>query len=79
MKRLAIILALVASPAAAQQFTTYGPDGRVIGRAVTDSGGQTTYYGPDGRVLSRSVTQGGQTVIYDRDGRVVSRIVGPRR
>ena len=54
MKHIAIaLLVLVPNAAAAQQSTIYGRDGRVVGRAATDSQGTTTTYGADGRVITR--------------------------
>jgi hypothetical protein len=50
---IALMLALIATDASAQQRTIYGADGRVTARAATDSQGTTTYYGPDGRVIAK--------------------------
>jgi YD repeat-containing protein len=77
MKRttlLALGLALVASPALAQQRTSYDSSGRVSGRSTTDSGGSTTFYDPSGRVSARSSTNGNQTTIYDARGRSLGRM-----
>jgi hypothetical protein len=45
---------LLTSPAAAEQRTFYGADGRVSGRAATDTQGTTTFYDPAGRVTGRA-------------------------
>jgi YD repeat-containing protein len=37
----------------AQQRVTYGPDGRVIARTVTDTQNTTVVYGADGKVVAR--------------------------
>ena len=52
--------------ALAQQTTLYGPDGKVTGRATTDSHGTTTIYDAAGRVTGRTATDSqGTTTIYD--------------
>lgn len=50
--KIAIAIALLcstASAATAQQRTFYGADGRVSGRAATDTQGTTTFYDAAGR------------------------------
>ena len=66
---IAIVLALLTTEVLAQQRTIYGSDGKVIGRATTNSNGSTTYYGADGRVSGRAFTSGNTTTFYGPDGR----------
>jgi len=57
---------LMPTAALAQQTTLYGPDGKVTGRATTDSHGTTTIYDAAGRVTGRTATDSqGTTTIYD--------------
>ncbi|MGB7277674.1 MAG: hypothetical protein WBD15_07980 [Pseudolabrys sp.] len=61
---------LMPTAALAQQTTLYGPDGKVTGRATTDSHGTTTIYDAAGRVTGRTATDSqGTTTIYDASGR----------
>jgi YD repeat-containing protein len=66
---LALVLALFASPVAAQQRTFYDAGGKVIARSATDSQGATTTYDAAGRVVGRTVTNGATTNVYDARGR----------
>jgi YD repeat-containing protein len=67
---LALIIALFASGAAAQQQRTfYDAGGKVVGRAATDSQGATTFYDAAGRVVGRTATSGSTTNVYDARGR----------
>jgi hypothetical protein len=81
MKRLLIAaaLALIATSAMAQQHTTYGPDGRIISRSVTDSAGSTVIYGPDGKVIAREANTPSGTTIYDQGGRAVGKVTREKR
>jgi YD repeat-containing protein len=83
MKRIVVVLALLLpAPAHAQQQTLYGPDGRVIGRSVTDSQGTTTHYDAAGRRIGSSTTgRDGTVTVYGADGRRVgtSTTTGPKR
>ena len=75
MARLAIVLALlVPADARAQQRTFYGADGRVSGRSVTDTKGNTIYYDNMGRNTGRSVTRGNTPTVYDKMGRQTGNI-----
>jgi hypothetical protein len=69
---LAICATLLISPASARQTTTYGPDGRVAGRIVTDTSGSTTIYDASGHVVARCSSSG---VCYGADGRIISKTV----
>ncbi len=51
---LVAILLLWPHKAHGQQRTVYGADGRVSGRAATDTQGTTTYYDAGGRVTARA-------------------------
>jgi YD repeat-containing protein len=53
MRTIITIALLLATPAAAQQRTIYGADGRVTARAATDTQGTTTLYDAAGRVTAR--------------------------
>jgi YD repeat-containing protein len=74
---LATCATLLISPASAQQTTTYGPDGRVIERIDTDTGGSTTIYDASGRVSARCATSSTTITCYGADGRVISTTVRP--
>ena len=63
---------LMPTAALAQQTALYGPDGKVTGRATTDSHGTTTIYDAAGRVTGRTATDSqGTTTIYDARGRKI--------
>jgi hypothetical protein len=69
---LAIVLALSGGAAAAQQQQFIARDnmGRTLGRAVTDSKGNTTFYNALGQNTGRSTTNSnGTTTTYDNMGR----------
>jgi YD repeat-containing protein len=77
-RALIIVLALAASPVAAQQTQTlYGPDGRVVSRSQTFKSGDTTFFDAAGRVTGRSQTSGGETRYYDAAGRLIGTVRKP--
>ena len=57
MRAIALLLLLAAASASAQPATFYGPDGRVVGSAVT-IGRTTSFYGPGGRFEGSAVRIG---------------------
>lgn len=76
---VAIVLLLMSGNALAQSRTFYGPDGKVSGGSITDSGGATTFYGANGKVSGRATTDSqGTTTIYGADGRKVGSYTGPK-
>ena len=76
----AAALALIAlTTALAQQRTLYGSDGRVVGRATTDSTGTTTL-DRDGRAVTRESPTSSGTIIYDgASGRVLGKTTKEQR
>jgi hypothetical protein len=71
---VALLLALSAAPALAQQTRLYGPDGRSAGTAATDSAGSTTFRDARGRTVgTSSTTSGGVTTFRDPRGNVTGR------
>lgn len=82
MKPVVIVIALLVwlAPALAQQTTLYGPDGRVIGRSVTDSQGTVTHYDAAGRKIGSTTTsRDGTVTVYGADGRRVGTSTEQRR
>ena len=80
--RTILALALMASPALADQTTTTIEDanGRDLGRTVTDDDGRTTIYDNMGRQQGRSVTQqDGTIILYDEKGRQVGTVKEKRK
>jgi YD repeat-containing protein len=74
-----LTLAALASNATAQQTRIYGPDGRSVGTATTDSSGTVTNRDARGNVVSReSTSSDGVTTHYDARGRVIGRSTGRR-
>ena len=70
MAWLALALLMLPTDALAQQRTSYGGDGKVIGRESTGTNCASTLYGADGRVLSRTTSSSsGTTTVYGADGR----------
>jgi hypothetical protein len=67
MRAIALLLLLVAAPASAQPATFYGPDGRVVGSAVT-IGRTTSFYGPGGRFEGSAVRIGNGASFYGFGG-----------
>jgi len=80
MKRLAIILLLVVTPAHAQTSRTiYGSDGRVEARTSTGTNGATTIFDARGRVTGRTATDSqGTTTIYDAAGHKAGTVTKPK-
>ena len=75
----AIVLLLAPTTATAQDRTFYGPDGRVSGRAHTDSQGNVTTYDASGRVTGRASTNSdGSMTVYDADGRRIGTTAKPK-
>lgn len=73
-----LVLVLASDAAAAEQATFRDANGRVIGRAATDSQGSTTFYDSSGRTTGRSSTDSqGNTTFYDPSGRNVGRATAP--
>ena len=74
---LRMLALLTAGNAQAQQRTIYGADGKVTGRATTDSQGSTTIYDAAGRVTGRTSTDSsGTTTIYGADGHKAGSVTG---
>ena len=68
----ALLMTMLVNFAKAEQRMIYGSDGRVIGRAATDSRGNTTLYGADGRAAIReSPVTGGSTLYEAKSGRLI--------
>jgi hypothetical protein len=75
MARLAIVLALlVPADARAQQRSFCDSSGRLSGRSIIDTKGNTIYYDHMGRNTGRSVTRGNTTTVYDNMGRQTGNI-----
>jgi YD repeat-containing protein len=57
-----------------EQTRLYGPDGRSVGTATTDSSGSTTTFrDAQGRTIGTTTTTGGTTTLYDARGNVMGR------
>jgi YD repeat-containing protein len=74
-----LVLVLAPDAAAAGEQTTFrDANGRVTGRAATDSQGSTTFYDSSGRTTGRASTDSqGNTTFYDPSGRNVGRATAP--
>jgi YD repeat-containing protein len=74
----ALVFAVLATEASAQQRTFYDAGGKVVGRSSTDSSGTVTNYDAGSRVITRASTSGNTTTIYDPAGRNVGRFTTNR-
>jgi hypothetical protein len=64
----------------AEQTRLYGPDGRSVGTATTDSAGSTTFRDARGRTTgTSSTTSDGATTFRDPRGNVTGRAFTPRK
>jgi hypothetical protein len=81
LRSVSVVIAVFAAGAAMadEQTRFFGPDGRTIGTATTDSAGSTRFRDARGRTTGMSTTIGGTTTFYDERGRVVGRATGPRK
>jgi hypothetical protein len=70
---------VAADRALAQSRTCNGADGRVSGRSVTDTKGNTIYYDSMGRNTGRSTTSNGTTTTYDPMGRQTGTVTSKGR
>ena len=75
MKALFILLLLTVTAQAGEQTRFYGPNGRSLGTAVTDSGGSRVFRDDRGRTIGTSSTTSGGITYYDRAGRIIGKTV----
>jgi YD repeat-containing protein len=83
MKRVCLIIVVLAvgvGAARAGDTRLYGPDGRSVGTASTDSAGSTVVRDAQGRVTGRASTDSaGTTIFRDAQGRITGSASAPRR
>jgi len=74
---LAWLLYALASPAAAESRSLYGPNGGFVGSSLV-RGNQTTFYSASGRFIGSEIRHGKQRAVYGPAGNFVGSIVTRR-